>query len=252
MRDASAERRKGLSDAALAEEIRAQAHAMLGDIQIEGGRGSFPRRGGASRCAEIVVSRMATGNLSWAEARRRGRSTATAPAGPAAAASRWPRPGPIRFGPGPAVPGCSVTAVALSIILAGSTAGAGRTLQPLTASRSPAEFALARSSASAVVWQDVSGRSTRPFTWCDIQSAHSSGLTFGHGPSCLSGLEYNPTPRLARRWRKRQKRDPRLGTGRPGAAALTVNWRVKDTAGAPRAAPMEESEARKSDSGRVE
>lgn len=42
MRDASAERRKGLSDAALAEEIRAQAHAMLGDMQIEGGRGSFP------------------------------------------------------------------------------------------------------------------------------------------------------------------------------------------------------------------
>jgi 2-octaprenyl-6-methoxyphenol hydroxylase len=42
MRDASAERVRALSDADLAEEIRRRAHFMLGDMQIDGGRGLFP------------------------------------------------------------------------------------------------------------------------------------------------------------------------------------------------------------------
>jgi len=42
MRDASAERRRALPDAALAGEIGSRSHAMLGEIEIEVGRGEFP------------------------------------------------------------------------------------------------------------------------------------------------------------------------------------------------------------------
>ena len=42
MRDDSAARLRALSDRELAEEIRGRSHAMLGEIEIEGGRGGFP------------------------------------------------------------------------------------------------------------------------------------------------------------------------------------------------------------------
>ena len=57
MRDASAERRKGLTDAELAVEIRARAHAMLGEMEIEGGRGFFPMT--IQRVARLTGRRLA-------------------------------------------------------------------------------------------------------------------------------------------------------------------------------------------------
>ena len=57
MRDASAERRKALSDADLAEEIRRGARAMLGDMDIEGSRGSFPMT--IQRVASLTARRLA-------------------------------------------------------------------------------------------------------------------------------------------------------------------------------------------------
>ena len=57
MRDASAERRKALSDAELAAEVRAHAHAMLGEMEIEGGRGAFPMT--IQRVARLTGRRLA-------------------------------------------------------------------------------------------------------------------------------------------------------------------------------------------------
>src|SRR5436305_288282 len=41
MREASATRRLALSDAELARELRVRSHVMLGEIEIEPGRGAF-------------------------------------------------------------------------------------------------------------------------------------------------------------------------------------------------------------------
>ena len=57
MRDASAARRKALSDAELAAEVRARAHVMLGEIEIEGGRGAFPLT--IQRVARLTGPRLA-------------------------------------------------------------------------------------------------------------------------------------------------------------------------------------------------
>jgi 2-octaprenyl-6-methoxyphenol hydroxylase len=57
MREASAERRKTLTDAELAAEARARAHAMLGEMEIEGGRGAFPMT--IQRVARLTGPRLA-------------------------------------------------------------------------------------------------------------------------------------------------------------------------------------------------
>ena len=57
MRDASAERRKALTDAELAAEVRAHAHAMLGEVEIEGARGTFPMT--IQRVARLTGTRLA-------------------------------------------------------------------------------------------------------------------------------------------------------------------------------------------------
>jgi 2-octaprenyl-6-methoxyphenol hydroxylase len=57
MRDASAQRRKALPDAQLAAEARAAAHAMLGEMEIEGGRGAFPMT--IQRVARLTARRLA-------------------------------------------------------------------------------------------------------------------------------------------------------------------------------------------------
>ena len=57
MRNASAERRRLLDDAALAGEIRAQSQAILGEVEIEGGRGLFPMT--VQRVAAVTARRVA-------------------------------------------------------------------------------------------------------------------------------------------------------------------------------------------------
>ncbi len=57
MRDASIGRRMAMSDADLADEIRARSHAMLGDVTIEGGRGAFPMS--IQRVAQLTARRLA-------------------------------------------------------------------------------------------------------------------------------------------------------------------------------------------------
>ncbi len=57
MRDASAARRMALNDAELAAEARTRAHAMLGDMRIEGGRGAFPMT--IQRVARLTARRLA-------------------------------------------------------------------------------------------------------------------------------------------------------------------------------------------------
>ena len=57
MREASAARRLALSDAELASEVRAGAHAMLGDVEIESGRGAFAMT--MQRVARLTAPRLA-------------------------------------------------------------------------------------------------------------------------------------------------------------------------------------------------
>ncbi len=57
MRNANADRRRALSDEALAAEIRAQSQAMLGEVEIEGGRGLFPMT--VQRVAQLTAPRVA-------------------------------------------------------------------------------------------------------------------------------------------------------------------------------------------------
>jgi 2-octaprenyl-6-methoxyphenol hydroxylase len=57
MRDASAARLGALSDEALAAEVRRRAHAMLGDMAIESGRGAFPMT--VQRVARLTGRRLA-------------------------------------------------------------------------------------------------------------------------------------------------------------------------------------------------
>jgi 2-octaprenyl-6-methoxyphenol hydroxylase len=57
MRDRSAERLAALGDEDLGAEIRRRAHAMLGEMQIEGGRGAFPMT--IQRVARLTGPRLA-------------------------------------------------------------------------------------------------------------------------------------------------------------------------------------------------
>jgi len=57
MRNANAERRRRLDDAALAAEIREQSRAILGEVEIEGGRGLFPMT--VQRVAQLTTRRVA-------------------------------------------------------------------------------------------------------------------------------------------------------------------------------------------------
>ena len=57
MRDASAGRLRDKADAELARDIRTRSHAMLGDIEIEGGRGGFPMT--IQRVARLTAPRLA-------------------------------------------------------------------------------------------------------------------------------------------------------------------------------------------------
>jgi 2-octaprenyl-6-methoxyphenol hydroxylase len=57
MRDATAERMTRLSDRELAAQLRARSHAMLGEIEIEGGRGGFPMT--VQRVARLTGRRLA-------------------------------------------------------------------------------------------------------------------------------------------------------------------------------------------------
>ena len=57
MRDESAKRLRALSDRELAEEIRRRSHAMLGEVEIEGGRGGFPMT--IQRVAGLTARRLA-------------------------------------------------------------------------------------------------------------------------------------------------------------------------------------------------
>ena len=57
MRDASAVRRLTLSDAELAREVRAYSHAMLGDVEIESGRGAFAMT--MQRVSRLTAPRLA-------------------------------------------------------------------------------------------------------------------------------------------------------------------------------------------------
>ena len=57
MRDATAEKMKALSDTELAAQLRVRAHAMLGEMEIEGGRGSFPMT--LQRVARLTGRRLA-------------------------------------------------------------------------------------------------------------------------------------------------------------------------------------------------
>lgn len=57
MRNASAERLRALSDVELAARIRAQAQVLLGEMEIEGGRGMFPMS--LQRVAKLTGPRLA-------------------------------------------------------------------------------------------------------------------------------------------------------------------------------------------------
>jgi len=57
MRDASAARRKALPDAELAAQVRTQVRAMLGEMEIEGGRGAIPMT--IQRVARLTGPRLA-------------------------------------------------------------------------------------------------------------------------------------------------------------------------------------------------